>query len=149
MKKLLVLLLVLCMLFVLASCGKTAETDETTEEVKEDVDEKVAEVEEAEESKTLIFTCAMNENELIGQVIKNFCETVTEETNGQIQFECYWGGTMCKSSEELDIVGSGAADMCAIVKLTYAARLPLVQFPSGTCEGYEGTIGFASEIMFN
>lgn len=150
MKKILAMLLALCCLFSLAACGAQsapAEEPAPAEEAEVVVDETVEE-EAPANPVTLVFACNKNEAEDGGQVVKYFTDYVTEASGGEITFEVFYGGTMCSMPEEFDMVASGAADMCALNQMPFGAKIPLTQFPNGTCNGAEGTVDYANYVLF-
>ncbi len=154
MKKWIAMLLVLCSLFSLAACTSKAPAETTAPAAEPEEAAAPAEAEpeaapaEAANPVTLVFACNKNEPEDGGQVVKYFTDYVTEKSNGEITFDIFWGGTMCSMAEEFEMVASGAADMCALNQLPFGAKIPLAQFPNGTCNGAEGTVDYANYILF-
>lgn len=168
MKKILALILSVIMVVSLAACGSQSNATEATTQAAPEAETTAAEStskEEASESETteapteginlddveemqLLFPSSKNENSEIGNVIKHFCDYVTEASGGKITFNVMWGGSFCSMREEFDNVSSGAADICALNPLPLSAQLPLAQLPNGTTNGYAGTTDYAREMLF-
>lgn len=60
---------------------------------------------------TLTFSTHLPETGIDGSSLKYFMEEVTEATDGRVQFDMYFGGSMTKSSEVLEAVSSGMVDL--------------------------------------
>ncbi|MCD8115981.1 MAG: TRAP transporter substrate-binding protein DctP [Oscillospiraceae bacterium] len=158
-KRIIAFMLALVCLLSVCACGSQTSDDSSavSESVANETTEVATEAEETEEAKeaeaenpvTLIFASNKNESEDGGQVIKYFCDYVTEASGGTITFEIFWGGTMCSMAEEFEMVSSGSADICALNQLPFGSLIPLAQFPNSTCTGYEGTVDYANYVLFD
>ena len=164
MKKIIAMLMALVCLFSLAACGTSsqpaADNNAVAEAPAQEAEQPAAEAEEpapAEEAEepaaaanpvNLVFASNKNEAEDGGQVVKFFCDYVTEASGGEITFDIFWGGTLCSMPEEFEMVSSGAADMCALNQMPFGSLIPLTQFPNGTCNGADGTVDYAKYVLF-
>ncbi len=78
-----------------------------------------------------------------------FMNYITEATDGAVTWTVYYGGTFAAANEELDLLSSGAVDVCSLNVLPYASVLTMLQFPRYTCNGYAGTVAYANEMLFD
>lgn len=143
MKKLTALLLALCLLFALCACSSSGENSaeeatgpdpaEETEAVEE-TDEGNGEALEAPAAEypemTLNVSLGYQQTEAIGQAVSVFFDYITEKSGGNIQFNVYWGGTFCSTTEDLDFIRNGSVDMAIISQAENSAALPLSNFPA-------------------
>lgn len=113
-------------------------------EIQEDNSNTAAEV----ESISLTLTTSYSETEMAGQVISHFIEYLNQKSDGAVQVEVYWGGTLASNTEELNFVGTGAADMTVVNQSTYTDVLPLMNFPSQVSGGYQAAVDFMDNIIF-
>ncbi len=101
------------------------------------------------EAMSLTFTTTYNQTETAGLMIQHFVDQLNELSDGAISVDVYWGGTLSQTGEELDFVGSGAADMTLIGQATYADKLALLNFPSQVLGGYEEACDLMDTIAFD
>ena len=97
---------------------------------------------------SLTLTTAYSETEMAGQIITHFIEYLDQKSGGAVQVEVYWGGTLASNTEELNFVGTGAADMTVINQSISADVLPLMNFPSQVSGGYQAAVDFMDNIVF-
>ena len=76
-------------------------------------------------------------------------DTLSELSNGAIQVEVFWGGTVAATGEELSFVGAGGMDMSIIGQSTYSDVLSLMNFPSQVLGGYEDSVNLIDYICFD
>jgi TRAP-type C4-dicarboxylate transport system substrate-binding protein len=65
------------------------------------------------------------EQEIPSILHKYWMDKVTEKTNGQVEFDCYFGGTLGGVLEMLELLRSGAVDLACVMPLYHPAELPL------------------------
>lgn len=97
---------------------------------------------------SLTLTTAYSETEMAGQVISHFIEYLNQKSNGAVQIEVYWGGTLASNTEELNFAGTGAADMTVVNQSAYTDVLSLMNFPSQVSGGYQAAVDFMDNIIF-
>jgi TRAP-type C4-dicarboxylate transport system substrate-binding protein len=74
------------------------------------------EEEEEAEPEPIILTFASDqlETHAYSQADKAWMQKIEEETNGRVQFECYWGGSLLNPKEAMAQIEAGVADVGAI-----------------------------------
>ena len=165
MKKLLCLVMALSMILALAACGgQTAssaaeapasaaapETEAAAPAVEAgSAAEAAPEVDPFEglEPVTLKMAATVNENEIGGQIMAEFLKYVTENTNGLVTFDTFYGGVLGTSAEELQLVSSGAVDLVPLGHNPHAESLPLLNGPSWVNGTEEDAINYFNYIVF-
>lgn len=101
----------------------------------------------APQNLTLITT--YSQNEYAGQLITHLQEKLDELSNGAIQMEVYWGGTVAAVKEQLSFVSTGSMDMTILGQSTYTDVLSLMNFPSQVLGGYEDSVNLIDYICFD
>lgn len=83
-------------------------------------------------------------------VVEPFTEEVTERTNGRVEFDVYPGGQLGDSSESLDLVRKGTADLSVIVTSFFESNMPLSSVVSvpGVVESHGTTTLALNDILF-
>ena len=150
MKRIVTLFLVLCMLFALCACGAEEKTETAAEvSVTEGGEEKTeSSSEEKVEPRKLTVVNGYGLTDVGSLTLAAFCDYVEENTNGEITFDRYFGGTMCALPEEFALVSSGAADVCVLLQDFVIADMPLCNIPGSTIDDQMGGINYWRYIMF-
>jgi TRAP-type C4-dicarboxylate transport system substrate-binding protein len=162
MKKSIALIFALIMIFALASCGGSSTTEagsasnasaETSSVVKAPTDgipENDAASEAAGyESLRLNVSLQATENETAGKCFKAFAEYITEKTGNAVTFNINYGGTIANPMEELELISSGAIDMCVLAHVMYTEQIPLLNFPSQMKGDADTLAAFAEYMLFS
>lgn len=116
--KVLVILSIVCL--ALSGCSKGDDSAESAESESKTV---------KAEPVTLTVTSAMPENDFLAKGLTYFCDYVEKETDGQINFQIYYGGTYCSIFEEFNNVSTGTTDIAALMIAMSAQKIPLWCFP--------------------
>ncbi len=155
MKRLIALLLALTMAFALCACGggnaqepADAPAEDAAQEPADAPAEEPAEPAAEYPSMTLNVSCSYNEAETSGQQLAYFTDYVTEHSGGAIQFNIYWGGTFCASTEDLDYVSNGSVDMTMLSVAQYGSVLPLTNFPAMAGGSQENVVNMVKHVLF-
>lgn len=166
MKKLIALLLALAMALALAGCGSGGSTGADASDTAEPAESASASAEDAAPADpaasaeddasaaasypamTLNVSCSYNEGETAGQEMAYFLDYITEHSDGAIQFNVYWGGTFCSSTEDLDYVGNGSVDLTMLSVAQFTDVLPLTNFPTMAAGSQEAVVDYVEYIMF-
>jgi TRAP-type transport system periplasmic protein len=104
-KKVLVGTICMSMLGVMAVCGAT----------------------EAQASMTLKVGSTFNEGSILCDSLEHMCQLVEEKSNGEIQFERFYGGTLYTLPEEFTYLQQGAIDLASPMQGTASQVMPLWQ----------------------
>ena len=84
---------------------------------------------------TLRFSYFTSEQNPIAQTWKQWMEEVTERSDGSIEFEQYWDGTLLGADEVVEGLVDGRADIAQVTPTFYPGRFPLTavnELPFGT-----------------
>lgn len=150
MKKLSALLLALVMLLSLAACT-TSDAGDAGAADPAPSDAAPADSAPAGDSypeMTLNVSCSYNEGETAGKEMAYFLDYITEHSGNAIQFNVYWGGTFCSSTEDLDYVSNGSVDMTMLSVAQFTNVLPLTNFPTMAGGSQEAVVAYVEHIMF-
>ncbi len=74
---------------------------------------------------TLRFSYFTSENNPIGKTWKAWMEEVTERSNGTIEFEEYWDGTLLPADAVVEGLTDGRADIAQVTPTFYPGKFPL------------------------
>lgn len=99
------------------------------------------------ETVTLRFSYFTSESNPIGQTWIAWMDEVTERSDGSIQFEAFWDGTLLAADAVVDGLRDGRADIAQITPSFYAGQFPLTsvnELPFGT-----NNMGAISAAMAN
>ena len=172
MKKLLCLIMALSMILALAACGGQAAGSAAAEAPASTAAEAAPEAAPAEEAApageaapaeeaapeadpfeglepvTLKMAATVNENEIGGQIMAEFLNYVTENTNGLVTFDTFYGGVLGSAMEELQLVSSGAVDLIPLGHNPHAESLPLLNGPSWVNGSEEDAVNYFNYLVF-
>jgi TRAP-type C4-dicarboxylate transport system substrate-binding protein len=73
----------------------------------------------------LKFATGIMEQEIPSVLMQHWMDLVSEKTGGQVEFDCYWGGTLGNVMEMLELLRSGSVDLACVMPLFHPAELPL------------------------
>lgn len=79
---------------------------------------------------TLVYTDQGTASASVGTAFLAFAEKVTELTDGEVQFEYFWGGALTPGPETLQAVGSGMADITVAPYVYWPQLLPTSNWTS-------------------
>ncbi|MCD8088265.1 MAG: TRAP transporter substrate-binding protein DctP [Oscillospiraceae bacterium] len=159
------LLLIVCLMLALAGCGSSSDTASNdsessqaaaAEEESADTQEETAgEADETEQSDGTVYeelsltaTTSFSTTEDGGKNFQYFCDYIEEHSNGAITIELYTGGTLCSSSEELNMVASGAVDMAALATTQFLDTLTLLNFPTMVLGDEQTALDYYNYLTF-
>ena len=77
------------------------------------------------ETITLRFSSHVPDNAAVSQGIVHWMDAVTEATDGQVEFETYWNGSLLPGEELLNGLQDGRADVGWLAGLYYPNEMPL------------------------
>lgn len=138
-KSIIALLLALIMAFGLVACGNTGTTttpstpsNPTTPSTPSDPTTPSEPVEEDYDPITLVvnFTCSAEYGTAV-YFIQEFCDKVTERTNGKVTFEYYYSNSLLPIMEIPQGVAQGIADISYSAHYMYYQVFPLVSKITG------------------
>ncbi|MGI5971285.1 MAG: TRAP transporter substrate-binding protein [Oscillospiraceae bacterium] len=144
MKKLVSLLLAVVLafaLFSLAACSGSKKGEEPPKSGEK------APSAGAEPVKIYVAT-GYNDTEMNGEIVKFYCDYVTEHTNGAVEFEIYFGGTFCADAEVFDYVKAGDIGL-GITQPVYAMSYMPFTFSICGYDSMEGTMDILYDIFLN
>ncbi len=107
MKKFLTVLLIFTMIFAMAACGSSSSATDTSDDssVAETTDDTIY---------TLTFSFEDEDNNFMVANWINWCEQLTELSDGRLQFTYYYSNTLLDASSEMEQLKAGIADLaCA------------------------------------
>ncbi len=124
-----------CSLAALAGCNNSSDSKE--EETGEN-DEETSETEEAnaedydlsdlgEETYTLIVTSHDPEESATGTFLNNWADSINEASDGHLDIEVYHGAILADSTDTIDAVKDGTADIGWGVQSFYADMFPVTE----------------------
>lgn len=153
MKKFLALMMALAMVFTMVACGASNDAPGSSEPTASEptASEPAGDSTDAApayDEMTITFTVSNNKEDSAGIEVQHFTDYITEKSGGAIEFDIYWGGTLCSSAEVLDFVGGGSVNMCMTGTAQLAAQLPLTNFPSYVYGTQEDAVAYANYIAF-
>lgn len=99
-------------------------------------------------SLTIKFSATTTENETGGVILSYFADRVKELSNGAMDVQIYWGGTLFPSSDELDAVIDGSVDMIALGHMPHLNTVTYLGFPAFVPGGSQGAIDLFRYLMF-
>lgn len=97
---------------------------------------------------TLKYATTCGETEAGGKIVQRFCDYVEDATAGTVTFRIYFGGTLGSITQELDLVGSGSADMISFAHQWYPDRAPLLNFPPWALPDAETALAYFDFLAF-
>lgn len=166
MKKILALMLALAMTLALVACGSSGSSSsngaassgasvsssaDASADASGDASADASTDESAPvyDEMTIMLACSNGENETAGQIVAYFCNYIEEKSNGAINMDPYYGGTLCSNSEVLSFVSDGSVDMCLTGTSDFVANIPLINFPGFVYGSQQEALDFASYICFD
>lgn len=145
MKKMLSLLLILAMAASMTACSGTDVAEEPPEETEDAVVEAVPVYEELE----LSVAVAESERDAAGFLAAYFTNYITEHSGSRIKFNISYDGAMGMEDQNLDLVGSGSADLSITDLSAFSDQLPLVNFPAFAYGSQKAAVNYAQYIAFD
>lgn len=129
-KKLLAGAVCVSMIGAMVGCGTTAGdggniTDNTTTSSAES--ESKTSYNKSDASLVLKVGSTFNEGSILCDSLEHMCQLIEEKTNGDIQFERYYGGTLYTLPEEFSYLQQGAVDLASPMQGTASQVMPLWQ----------------------
>ena len=152
MKKFLSLLLALVMIFALVACGNNSQPSGSNAPAADPSASQAPAGEtdpfEGLPNVTLKMAATVNENEIGGQIMAEFLRYVTENTNGKVTFDTFYGGILASAMEELQMVSTGAVDLIPLGHNPHAENLPLLNGPSWVNGSEEDAVNYFNYLVF-
>lgn len=130
LKKLLAGAVCVSMIGAMVGCGTTAETGTST---GNNTNTTSAESEGAssysKSDASLVFKVGstFNEGSILCDSLEHMCQLIEEKTNGDIQFERYYGGTLYTLPEEFSYLQQGTVDLASPMQGIASQVMPLWQ----------------------
>lgn len=155
MKKLTALILTLAMALSLAACGGNNDSNASTQSPSTPAGGNASTPAPTTGTEapsygnhTFIATTSKQENEDGGMILSYFCDYIKEHSNGSISFNISYGGTLCTSKEELDMLESGAVDLACLSTTDFVDRLPLLNFPTMVLGNADTALDYYDYLTF-
>ena len=145
-KKLLAGAVCVSMLGAMVGCGTTtgdSGNNSTSANATSAENEEGASYNKSDASLVLKVGSTFNEGSILCDSLEHMCQLIEEKTNGDIQFDRYYGGTLYTLPEEFSYLQQGAVDMASPMQGIASQVMPLWQI------GANGTTASKGVDVFN
>lgn len=98
---------------------------------------------------TIKFSSTYQETETGGIILKHFMDKVGELSDGAIDVNMSWGGTLFTANDELDAVIDGSVNMVALAHMPHLNTLPYLSFPAFAPGSSQGVLDYFQTLVFD
>lgn len=128
MKNKLGLVFISLLVLLLVACGGAEESNSNNEEDSsvEETDNNTS-TSDDEEKIQLNYAFFTSETTFLGQMVQHWADELEKRTDGKVEVDIYWGGTLLDAMNMFDGVKSGVADVGMTVLQYEPGKYPLVE----------------------